>query len=391
MECPDPLAWSPDIQACTITCIQPYYTDAQFQSVFIIESTLACIGFLLCYFYCFTAILRPVMLYKQGVIVFWMHFCMVIFSITYFLPLFLGERYVLCDSATDPATQDNAACSIMGFLFMYSTLSFFVWIALFHVHMAMRLYLIRIPKHIMWFYFFLAFGTWSALTIIVGFSLKLMAAPTGAGKCLFLLNDANFMWGMVVSIFYVVNAILFFAVLLIIIRLLQLRKVTDTPWKQMVAKHFRLVTMWAYHLLFIIYFTLVMAYADRAFSKRDVFEEKIIEYVFCIFGQGADQCELGEVPIIPFGGVMLPSRIIQAFYPILLFLVFGARWSLLNFWKEYFMATWKNKRLYLQFTPSFDPSLTLSESRHTRENTEEESRSSGSSSLKKIKRAIKDL
>ena len=200
------------------------------------------------------------------------------------------------------------------------------------------------------------------------------------------------MFGMVVSVFYVLNVAFLIAVLLIIFRLLRLRKATETPWRLMAVKHFRLVSMWAYHLLFIIYFTLVMAYADRAYSNTPVFEEKITEYVICIYTLGSSHCELGDVPAVPFGSVMFPSRVIQAFYPILLFLVFGARWSLLRFWKEYLIASWKNKRLYLQFTPSFDPSITISRSsRRTRDESTSEEAHVNSVSIQKIKRAITDL
>ena len=161
-------------------------------------------------------------------------------------------------------------------------------------------------------------------------------------------------------------------------------------------KHFRLVVIWTYHLAFVIFFTLLMAYGERALGNRDEFRDTILEYILCVYTSyytgGKEEClaELRTVPVIPYG-LLLPARMVQSFYPILLFLVFGARWSMLNFWKEYLKACWKNKRLYLQFTPPFDPSLTISESRVTREDDDEMETSLSSSALNKIKRAITDL
>ena len=131
-----------------------------------------------------------------------------------------------------------------GFFGVYFTLSFFVWLVVFHVHMAMRLYLFRIPKHIMWFYFFLAFGTWSALTIILGFSLDLVTHSPGSpgyvvlksrnlvcfdmgkGRCLFFKEDTKFMFGAVVSVFYLVDIILLISILFIIARMLRVSSIS---------------------------------------------------------------------------------------------------------------------------------------------------------------------
>ena len=157
----------------------------------------------------------------------------------------------------------------------------------------------------------------------------------------------------------------------------------------MLAKHLRLIVVWVYHLAYVVFFTALMAYAERALTNLDVFQEKVTEYIVCVYTFGADHCNLYDVPIIPFG-VLLPARMLQSFYPIMLFMVFGARWSMLHFWKEYLLATWKNKRLYLQFTPSFDPSFSISssESRMTRD---EEDSGLSDRALKKITRAIKDM
>ena len=60
---------------------------------------------------------------------------------------------------------------LVAIFFYYFMASFFVWLTLFHVHMVARLYLIRLPRYIMWVYFFLAHGTWSLIIVIVGLAI----------------------------------------------------------------------------------------------------------------------------------------------------------------------------------------------------------------------------
>lgn len=56
--CPDTLAWDKETQFCSLECLYPFYKEAEIESLFIVDRVLAIIGFILCYFYCFTCLFR---------------------------------------------------------------------------------------------------------------------------------------------------------------------------------------------------------------------------------------------------------------------------------------------------------------------------------------------
>lgn len=122
--CPDSLAWSSDTNSCEIECIYPFYSNTEVNVVFVITSTLSIIGFLMCYFYCFTGLFRPVMLKFPNSNIFFLLFSAGIFCMSSLFPLILGRRYVFCDTNTKEAGQDNWACSISGTLSNESLIKF---------------------------------------------------------------------------------------------------------------------------------------------------------------------------------------------------------------------------------------------------------------------------
>ena len=111
--CPDTLVWSEVLHVCAVECEYPAYTETQRTSLFVVTSTLACIGFILCYFYCFTSLLRPIMLKYPHDNIFHMMFSFMIMSVGMMFPLFLGRRYVFCDDIISFATN-NWACYLSG-------------------------------------------------------------------------------------------------------------------------------------------------------------------------------------------------------------------------------------------------------------------------------------
>jgi len=111
--CPDTLAWSDEFDTCSIRCIFPVFSEDETQALFIVDGVLACIGFLLCYFYCITTLFRPVMQQFPNSNIFFMHFSMMIVMVSIIIPFFLGPRYVFCDTNTTPG-QYNWACVLCG-------------------------------------------------------------------------------------------------------------------------------------------------------------------------------------------------------------------------------------------------------------------------------------
>ena len=107
--CPDTLAFSRKYGACLIECVAPIFNDTELIISYITGYSLGILCFTVSYFYCFTSLLRPIMLRYPNSLIFHMMFCSMIFSLPAFLSLFLGKRYVFCDSNTE-AGHDNWAC-----------------------------------------------------------------------------------------------------------------------------------------------------------------------------------------------------------------------------------------------------------------------------------------
>ena len=111
--CPDSLAWSDEEEMCLLRCLYNYYSEDQLLAVSVVTKILAVISFLLCYFFCFTALFRPVMRSFPNSNIFFLHFSFMIASSSVLLPLILGDRYVYCDSNTEPGSE-NWACVFSG-------------------------------------------------------------------------------------------------------------------------------------------------------------------------------------------------------------------------------------------------------------------------------------
>ena len=74
-------------------------------------------------------------------------------------------------------------------------------------------------------------------------------------------------------------------------------------------------------------------------------------------------------------------------------ITFGARKSMLSFWKEYILYMWKNKTITFQFNPSFD-STTISRSSIKKvvdSKTDIDNEDSRFERLKKLKKRIKEI
>lgn len=122
----------------------------------------------------------------------------------------------------------------------------------------------------------------------------------------------------------------------------------------MLLKQFRLLFYWAHFVAFIVVLTVQVI--ETTNINEDKIYDAIYDYETCVKINGDDEdCTLDvEKYIVPFPQ-HVAFHVITGCFPISTFLVFGARRELLLFWKQYFVQSWKNKRLYLNFIPSFDP------------------------------------
>ena len=140
--CPDTLAFSYKYGICAVECIYPLFKDYE-QILFDVSGyTLGILSFLLCYFYCFTALLRPIMLRYPNSHIFHMMFSGMIMSSSVLVSLILGKRYVFCDTNVDQG-HENWACRLSG-LYIISIItnifiniweyrsSFYIWTMFFN-------------------------------------------------------------------------------------------------------------------------------------------------------------------------------------------------------------------------------------------------------------------
>lgn len=116
---------------------------------------------------------------------------------------------------------------------------------------------------------------------------------------------------------------------------------------------------WAHFVTCIIIFTYKIIEYNKVSSDQII--DAISDYENCVKLNGDDEdCDL-DVKVVSFWLLYL-FHIIMNTFPISTFIVFGARKEIFLFWKEYFISSWKKKRLQLQFIPSFDPSVMVSSS-----------------------------
>jgi hypothetical protein len=135
----------------------------------------------------------------------------------------------------------------------------------------------------------------------------------------------------------------------------------------MLIKQARLIILWLYYLSYIaitaaVYITIPDPTDEIGAQQK---------YIMCVLLNGnASKCRL-ESPGASFTKFLF-VRVITIGFPTLVFCVFGARPSLFRFWKEYFIASFKNRRLYLEFIPSFDPTFESSQSTRIQDTIPEE-------------------
>ena len=176
--------------------------------------------------------------------------------------------------------------------------------------------------------------------------------------------------------------------------LIQIKKRTGTPLKTGVIKQIRLFLLWIY------YFGVVVALLNYTIDEEvnsesdEEFFEGFIEYIDCVYGDPDDtDCRLKDFIRYPSYGTIYSIVFTQFGLPIVVFLVFGARKSMLSFWKEYILYMWKNKTITFQFNPSFD-STTISRSSIKKvvdSKTDIDNEDSRFERLKKLKKRIKEI
>lgn len=112
--CPDTLTWNPVEKLCLLECLFPFYSDGEYLTIKILSSVLSVTGFILTYWFCFTAVLRPIMMKHPNTVIFNMFLSCMIWNIGLLFNLFLGDRYVFCNTTNTLATRSNWACITGG-------------------------------------------------------------------------------------------------------------------------------------------------------------------------------------------------------------------------------------------------------------------------------------
>lgn len=114
---------------------------------------------------------------------------------------------------------------------------------------------------------------------------------------------------------------------------------------------------WFYLFGFVCVVIVSIIYIRASSDEEDIIES-VQKFKICVLINGDDEdCEFESSP--PYAIIFL-LNFFGFFIPIITFLTFGARKELILFWKEYFMYVFKEKKIPLQFVPSFDPSSTSS-------------------------------
>ena len=164
--------------------------------------------------------------------------------------------------------------------------------------------------------------------------------------------------------------------------------------KTVILKQLRLFSLWIYYALTvaaILNFTI----QNRSTSNtEEELTEGFIRYIDCVYGDPDDtDCKLTDyIDYQSFGDVYF-VMITQAAFPIVIFLVFGAKKSMLLFWKEYIQYMWKNKTITFQFEPSFDSTAVSMNNIRSLGNDENDINNEDTKfrRLKKLKRRIKEI
>ena len=159
--------------------------------------------------------------------------------------------------------------------------------------------------------------------------------------------------------------------------------------RALVIKQIRLIVYLIYYAMFISAFLALIVTRQHYVDSQDEVLAGVSKYIICVFTDGVSECDVNDfVTYMPYG-VYLTFDILVLFYPIVTFLVFGTRTSLLLFWKEYLQNAWRTKRLPLQFRPSFD-SGSITTKIHSLEGGDSISRESRRI-IRKLQRRIEEI
>ena len=164
----------------------------------------------------------------------------------------------------------------------------------------------------------------------------------------------------------------------------KLRLVSGTPLRVLLFKQARLITLWIFSIIFIAFYTTKFVLENIDPDPKD--SESFLK---CLEGEHPSDC------LIPITGVSFPLlmviRIVILSLPIVVFFVFGARPSLLHFWKEYFTASIRQRRIFLEFIPSFDPTFSAKSSVQSQVTSVEEPEAKLSREKSRIGRQFKKI
>ena len=103
-----------------------------------------------------------------------------------------------------------------------------------------------------------------------------------------------------------------------------------------------------------------------------------------------DKCDLAEFISYPSIVSFLLYSIFAGIFPIAIFIIFGLRRNIFQFWIEYIKFMIKKRTITFQFIPSFDPQTsktTVNELNSIEDVRDKESEST----LQKLKKRVKEL
>ena len=166
----------------------------------------------------------------------------------------------------------------------------------------------------------------------------------------------------------------------------KLRLVSGTPLRILLFKQARLITLWIFSIIFIAFYTTKFVLENRFDPDLKDSQEAFLK---CLEGEHPSDC-LIMIPGVSFPLFMV-IRIVILSLPIVVFFVFGARPSLLHFWKEYFTASIRQRRIFLEFIPSLDPTFSAKSSVQSQVTSVEEPEAKLSREKSRIGRQFKKI
>jgi len=129
-------------------------------------------------------------------------------------------------------------------------------------------------------------------------------------------------------------------------------------------------------------------------SDEEAAIKGVFEYINCAYENPDDHdCDFRDYIDYPDSWFIFIVITIESALPIAIFFVFGAKKSMLLFWKEYIQYMWKNKTITFQFEPSFDSTAVSMNNIRSLGNDENDINNEDTKfrRLKKLKRRIKEI